>query len=1490
MAVTLPEGITRETAIKLLIESGMTPEAAAQFITKPGGTATATQYAGLEEALKAYQSPAGYRTSTEPWKMSVELPDLSAGMPPVEIPLRQEPPSVSGVGIGAGAGITIPVTGVETSFVTIPATAEELTLDEKNRQSGCAVYKILHTYKVAVRGGESITVEAFDKESAKTKARDNGYRVEFATQMGPKGMPPTKKERPLEEKEGSVTLQDGSVATKIPNVDSLDAYRVTLQDGSSVDYVEIKDEMGGDPILVPKTDWEAFPQEYKSLAQEKGWRAVDTAIYQDRQESQWEFERQLATEPDYLQEAYRTGGIDGYNRAVDDWNRVIDWVEQRRYELWPANYPEELKEPTVRNRSPEIYDLWVKMNKPSDMSAEAYGRIVPYLSPRQGGAGDLTGAIEAGVPDSTITKVMGLSNEELGQAKWNVEFQDAGFFDQQKMLIDKDPVEYTKAVGKAIGEAAITMIPAYGTAYMAQHPDKYATWEVGLGAASDALILVAGVGLVSKLVKAGSSISRAVARVGFEVVRGTVTTPWAVLRHPLQTAKGLGMLVVSPLEMLFKAKTLPIASVWRGTYEDGFSIAKVLAGSPNEALETQKAMAKQFQLITEGKASSGVVDIKGFGELKFSATGFQEGVPNITFHATPFGAQFKGAGIQIGKEGLYTADQALLGLDQSSATGQSMIYVFRKNELLGMIDDTGKLLDNAGIVKGQLRIGEKLTDLKGNTIFRFSKNGQVVDKAGAVVGQIKTGGVWTEDGALIGKYYKGVNEYVDGSLGIINKEGMVEDATGEILGKAKGKLIGYIPEGVKVVGMDNIVVGKTKLQPAFVLIQTHGVSALPESATKAKSMTELESLAWAAFKEGSQTDELYPVFKQYAKWIEDEGFLTKDTRLIPVLDKNGKPLMLATRDIGRKIEMPVMQIVSKDWFEKSLELTRQLAKYPVMLDDSVDVVKILEKGVTKVPKRAIEGIVGWLRQTRDAVLIGGGSEVVFTKGKLTTADFDIAVPKPTKAMGDELAHIINMLTDKSTRATVTSKGVIVEWLDKGLWRKAVDLDPLDWIKEKPPLGLAEFEYVPVGGINVQTPASQMTRLFWYRMVDDFGGKGYQKWARYAQALGADVDIGIGAKAPSTLTLRKLQVEGLWNTLRDIFVPTLEKRTWLRGIEQIAPDLAPDAKKLMNAEERVEDLLRQFRSAERARTVASQKTMARLVPLLQDAQDEVNRLTMGLRDNLLRRAVIINSTMKRMGKVDADRLQRSIEQTYRAMSGEPRGERISVSGIREELRRPTLEERQVRVVSERVVRKERGKQTKPPERYYSREERQDRYERHQRYQRQTRYERRPPREWPRKQYPKQEKIEETKEDKKRSGVPEGSIAFAMGKLKRKTGLKPQWYYIPPPWTQEVPISLSYPPLGAKYAEETTPEKTIQMIGEPKAKVPKSVSIDLGVVDILISDYGQKISFTGHGEETKVGKSLNIPTRGMSIPATAPMRVARKRGNGHKVARKSERVVA
>ena len=53
------------------------------------------------------------------------------------------------------------------------------------------------------------------------------------------------------------------------------------------------------------------------------------------------------------------------------------------------------------------------------------------------------------------------------------------------------------------------------------------------------------------------------------------------------------------------------------------------------------------------------------------------------------------------------------------------------------------------------------------------------------------------------------------------------------------------------------------------------------------------------------------------------------------------------------------------------------------------------------------------------------------------------------------------------------------------------------------------------------------------------------------------------------------------------------------------------------------------------------------------------------------------------------------------------------------------------------------------------------------------------------------------------------------------------------------------------------------------MPKSGSIDLGVVDIFFDDYGQTIDIKGEGEKTVVGMNLPGATKGMSIPASSPL---------------------
>jgi len=105
------------------------------------------------------------------------------------------------------------------------------------------------------------------------------------------------------------------------------------------------------------------------------------------------------------------------------------------------------------------------------------------------------------------------------------------------------------------------------------------------------------------------------------------------------------------------------------------------------------------------------------------------------------------------------------------------------------------------------------------------------------------------------------------------------------------------------------------------------------------------------------------------------------------------------------------------------------------------------------------------------------------------------------------------------------------------------------------------------------------------------------------------------------------------------------------------------------------------------------------------------------------------------------------------------------------------------------------------------------------------------------------------------VMEGTLAWKQGIMYRwiepkdfKDGAKPRASRIPPRGFIE---------------KGRTPQETLQVIGKPSAKVPQRFSIDIGVTDAFITDYGKRIDFAGHGVKTDVGKRLPEPTKGMSV---------------------------
>ena len=113
------------------------------------------------------------------------------------------------------------------------------------------------------------------------------------------------------------------------------------------------------------------------------------------------------------------------------------------------------------------------------------------------------------------------------------------------------------------------------------------------------------------------------------------------------------------------------------------------------------------------------------------------------------------------------------------------------------------------------------------------------------------------------------------------------------------------------------------------------------------------------------------------------------------------------------------------------------------------------------------------------------------------------------------------------------------------------------------------------------------------------------------------------------------------------------------------------------------------------------------------------------------------------------------------------------------------------------------------------------------------------------------------------IPQGSIAWAQGARKGVRGIMvDQWYFIPPPFDQKKPISLSAPPLGALRTGSRKPKDTIQIVGRSRKAIPQKVDIDLGFVDITVLG-GRKIVFKGGGEKTNIGTRIPSPTTGMDL---------------------------
>jgi len=207
-------------------------------------------------------------------------------------------------------------------------------------------------------------------------------------------------------------------------------FKVRLRDGSTIlvealtdDYAEKKATAEGyDVTRVSRMfSWES-PE---AVASDRGDEDTEDTGATESVFSTIEFEVGLGSKPQFLQNAYATGGISGYNAAVEVYNDTLrsanrvygedstaymdpQFLQAMReaydigghsgymaaYDRWMASHPGESgKKPNLsalltapalvaRVNSPEFQQQYAAVLQPANMSDEEYAVIAPYITPK----------------------------------------------------------------------------------------------------------------------------------------------------------------------------------------------------------------------------------------------------------------------------------------------------------------------------------------------------------------------------------------------------------------------------------------------------------------------------------------------------------------------------------------------------------------------------------------------------------------------------------------------------------------------------------------------------------------------------------------------------------------------------------------------------------------------------------------------------------------------------------------------------------------------------------------------------------------------------------------------------------------------------------------------------------------------------------------------------------------------------------------------------
>ncbi len=165
-------------------------------------------------------------------------------------------------------------------------------------------------------------------------------------------------------------------------------------------------------IVKAKRENEAIDRWRKAEVQVVKIKAEQQAEYEESiiksEQELKDFESNLKTLPEYLQDAYNKGGIEGYNEAVDEYNNIISLARAAFPPTGESYYLSE--EDYKRANSEQFRKDFIRVTRPEGLTDSEYNQLKPYITPLRF---DVEAAAKAKIPQSLIAKYLGIEQSSL---------------------------------------------------------------------------------------------------------------------------------------------------------------------------------------------------------------------------------------------------------------------------------------------------------------------------------------------------------------------------------------------------------------------------------------------------------------------------------------------------------------------------------------------------------------------------------------------------------------------------------------------------------------------------------------------------------------------------------------------------------------------------------------------------------------------------------------------------------------------------------------------------------------------------------------------------------------------------------------------------------------------------------------------------------------------------------------------------------------------